>query len=340
MDKLKIAVVGAGSIAQVAHLPNWSKMENVELVSICDVDKGKVNKLTERFNIPRWYFVLDEMLHQEKLDALHICTPSLHHFPMAQLALSKGVNVLVEKPIALNARDAQKLTDYAAKHNLTLMVGMHNRFRDDVQILRNFLAQGELGEIFYIKTGWLKKWEKHQMSGWYSEKKSSGGGVLIDLGIQLMDLAFFITNFPQLKKVRLYDYHLNPDMDVEDAALAVIETKSGQTITIEISWKMYLEKDTMYTHIFGKNGAAKLNPLRIHKEMHNNLVNVSPFHQTSKVDQFKKAYSKELKHFVKVLRGEEQSISSGEDALRVMKILDALYESAKRGEEVNIDSRI
>ena len=109
MDKLKIAVVGAGSIAQVAHLPNWSKMENVELVSICDVDKGKVNNLTERFNIPRWYFVLDEMLHQEKLDALHICTPSLHHFPMTQLALSKGVNVLVEKPVALNAKDTKKL---------------------------------------------------------------------------------------------------------------------------------------------------------------------------------------------------------------------------------------
>ena len=337
MDKLKIAVVGAGSIAQVAHLPNWSKMEGVELVSICDVDKGKVNTLTEKFNIPRWYFVLDEMLRQEKPDALHICTPSLHHFPMAQLALSKGVNVLVEKPIALNAKDARKLNEYAVKNGLTLMVGMHNRFRDDVQILRNFLAQNELGEVFYIKAGWLKRWEKHELPGWHSEKKLAGGGVLMDLGLQLMDLAFFITNFPQLKKVRLYDYHLDPEMDVEDAALAVIETKSGQTITIEISWKMHLEKDTMYTHIFGKNGAAKLNPLRIHKEMHNNLVNVSPFHQTSKVDQFKKAYSRELKHFVKVLRGEEQNMSSGEDAFRIMIILDALYESAKRGEEVIIE---
>ncbi len=337
MDKLKIAVVGAGSIAQVSHLPNWSKMEDIELVAICDVDKGKVNNLIEKFNIPRWYFVLDEMLRQEKLDALHICTPNLHHFPMAQLALSKGVNVLVEKPVALNSKDTKKLTDYATQNNLTLMIGMHNRFRDDVQILRNFLAQDELGDIFYIKTGWLKKWEKQRVSGWYSEKKSSGGGVLIDLGLQLLDLAFFVTNFPELKKVRLYDYHLDPELDVEDAALAVIETKSGQTITIEISWKMHLEKDTMYTHIFGKNGAAKLNPLRIHKEMHHNLVNVSPFHQTTKVDQFKKAYSRELKHFVKVLRGEKQSMSSGEDALRVMTILDALYESAKRGEEINID---
>lgn len=334
MDKLKLAMVGGGSIAQLAHLPNWSKIDGVELVALCDVDKGKVNLLTEKFNIARWYYVLDEMLKREKLDALHICTPSLHHFPMAYLALSKGVNVLVEKPVALNSKDAQTLNDYALKNNLTLMVGMHHRFRDDVQILRNFLAQDELGEIFYIKTGWLKKWGKGQTTSWLSEKKSSGGGVLIDLGVQLIDLAFFITNFPKLKKVRLYDYHLNPDIDVEDAALAVLETESGQTITIEISWKMYLEKDTLYTHVFGKNGAAKLNPLRVHKEMHGNLVNVSPMHQDSQFDLFRRAYSKELKHFVRVLRGERENVSSAADALSVMKVLDALYESAKRKEEV------
>lgn len=336
MDKLKLAVVGGGSIAQLAHLPNWVKMDNVELVALCDVDKGKVNSLTSKFNIPSWYYVLDEMLKSEKLDALHICTPSLHHFPMAYLALSKGVNVLVEKPIALNSADAYKLNEYAVKNNLTLMVGMHHRFRDDVQILRNFLAQDELGDIFYIKTGWLKKWDKREATSWLSEKKSSGGGVLIDLGLQLMDLAFFITNFPKLKKVRLYDYQLNPNIDVEDAALAVLETDKNQTITIEISWKMYLEKDTLYTHIFGKNGAAKLNPLRVHKEMHGNLVNVSPMHQDSNLDLFRRAYSKELKHFVRVVRGERENMSSAEDALKVMRVLDALYESAKRKEEVNI----
>lgn len=336
MDKLKVAVVGGGSIAQVAHLRNWSRISDVELVALCDVDKGKINSLTEKFNIPRWYFVLDEMLKREQLDALHICTPSLHHFPMAYLALSKGVNVLVEKPIALNSSDTKKLMDYAESKKLTLMVGMHNRFRDDVQILRNFLKQDELGDIFYIKTGWLKKWEKVGATGWFSEKKSSGGGVLIDLGVQLMDLALFITDFPELKKVRLYDYNLNPDFDVEDAALAVLETVHGQTITIEISWKMFIEKDTMYTHIFGKKGAAKLNPLRVYKEMHGNLINLSPMQQDIDVDQFKRAYSRELKHFVKVLRGNAENQSSPLDAYKVMKVLDALYESAKRGEEILI----
>lgn len=336
VEKFKVALVGTGSIAQIAHLPNWSKMDDVELVAICDVDRGKAASITDKFNVPRWYSVLDDMLNREKLDGLHICTPSLHHYPMALLALSKGVNILVEKPVALNSKETEKLNNQAKKNNLTLMVGMHNRFRDDVRQLRDYLAQNELGEIFYIKTGWLKKWTKNETAGWHSEKKSSGGGVLIDLGIQILDLAFFIANFPKLKKVKLYDYHLNPNMDVEDAALAVIETSEGQTITIEMSWKMHLEKDTMYTHIFGKNGAAKLNPLRIHKEMHGNLVNVTPLH-LSTTDLFKKAYSKELSHFIKVVRGEEENMSSGDDALFVMKIIDALYESARLGEEVTIN---
>jgi predicted dehydrogenase len=338
MDKLKIAMVGGGRIAQIAHLPNWSAMDNVELVALCDIDKGKVGFLTDKFNIPRWYYVLDEMLNREKLDALHICTPNLHHFPMAYLALSKGVNVLVEKPIALNYNDAKTLDEIATKNKLTLMVGMHNRFRDDVSMLRNFLAQDELGDIFYIKTGWLQRWQKQETSSWHSEKKSSGGGVLIDIGIQLLDLALYIVNFPQLKRVKLYDYHLNPEINVEDAALAVIETATGQTITIEVSWKMHLEKDTVYTHVFGKRGAAKLNPLRIHREMHANLVNLSPLDQHSSVDMFKKAYSKELRHFVNVLNGDKENRSSASDALKVMKIIDALYESASRGEEVDISS--
>ena len=101
---------------------------------------------------------------------------------------------------------------------------------------------------------------------------------------------------------------------------------------------MHLEKDTVYTNIFGKNGAAKLNPLRIYKEMHGNLVNVSPLDQHSKIDQYRKAYSKELRHFVKVVKGEEENMSSAYDALKVMQIIDALYESASRGEEIEITS--
>ena len=334
MEKLRVGLVGAGSIAQVAHLPILAKHPDIDLVAVCDTDDGKMKSLTAKFDIPKWYYVYDKMLKNENLDALVISTPSVFHYPMAYMALKKGVHVFVEKPVALKLNDAEKLEAQAKKGKLSVMVGMQNRFRSDVKILKEFIQKGELGEIFYIKTGWLKRWNKKDMASWHSEKKSSGGGVLMDMGIPLLDLVYFIMDFPKIKKIRLYDYYLNPDIDVEDAALAIIEMKSGMTITVEISWRMFLKKDTVYTHVFGKKGAAKLNPLRVNKTLYGNLVNVSPLDIDQNTDFFKTAYKEQINNFVKTVRGEEPNHSSIADAIKIMRIIEALYESAKRGEEI------
>lgn len=337
MEKMKVAVAGVGHIAQVAHLPVLTKMEDVEVVAICDIDRSKVGRITEKFKIPKWYYIIDEMLKREKLDAIHICTPNVYHYPMSYLALNHGVNVLVEKPMALSSKEAEKLTHMAHEKNLTLMVGMDNRFRKDAMTLRKFIMNDELGEVFYIKAGWIRKWQRMDQQGWHGKKQSAGGGAFMDLGVQLLDLALFLTGLPKIKGVRLYDYSHNPEMDVEDGALAVIQTETGMTITIEVSWSMPLERDMIYTNIFGKNGAAFLNPLRINKELHGNLVNVNPLGPESTHPQFKRSYEKEISHFIETIRGETENISPAEDAVVVTKIVDALYQSARENREVAID---
>lgn len=334
MEKLNVAVVGGGSIAQIAHLPVLKKMNDVEVVAICDIDKSKVNVLSEIFDIPRWYFTIEDLLKKEKLDAVHICTTNLYHFPMSYLALKKGVNVLVEKPIAINATDAAKIVEIAKEKKLTAMVGMNNRFRDDVKILNEFIKNDELGEIYYIKAGWLKSWSKNPIRTWLRKRNYAGGGVLLDIGLQLIDLALFLTGLPKIRSVRMYDYTVNPDAEVEEAALAVIETESHTSITVEISWRMHMEDDMIYTHIFGKKGSAYLNPLRIQKELHGNLVNVTPMLTEKSIDRYKKAYEAEINHFYRVILQEEDNLSSAEDALYVMRLLDALYQSAREKKEV------
>jgi len=338
MEKIKTALIGVGSVAQIIHLPILNKIEDAQMAALCDVDEAKVTKLMERYGIDHGYGQLDRMLQAEKVDALLICTTSHYHYPMTYLALKNGVHVFVEKPIALTAPDAKKLADLARAEKLTLMVGMQNRFRDDVIILKEFMDNAELGEIFYIKAGWLKKWSHLPMPSWQKKKEFSGGGVLIDMGSQLIDLALFLNNMPKIKAVRLYDYKLAENVEVEDAALAVIETVAGFTITIEVSWRMHLENDMIYTHIFGKKGAAYLNPLRINKELHGNLVNVTPLTgNMSSAERFKNAYRNELQHFFRVIRNEEENRSSAKDAWQVMRILDALYESGRSGRQVEIN---
>lgn len=333
MNPFKVGIVGVGSIAQIVHIPILEKMDDVELVAICDIDKAKVNRLVEKFNIPRWYSMIDNMVQNEELDALHICTTSLYHFPMTYMALQGGFHVYVEKPIALNADDAQKIVQLAKEKNRTVMVGMQNRFRDDVQILKEFIQKDELGEIYYIKTGWLKKWSKFPVPDWHTKRNYAGGGVLIDIGSQLLDLALFLTALPKIRSVRLYDYKSNSQMEVEDAALAIIETETHMTITIEISWRMHMDRDVIYTNIFGKKGSAYLNPLSINKELHGNLVNVTPLVTEQGSDRFKKAYEAEINHFYRVIQGQEENQSSAEDALYIMRIIDALYRSAQSKKE-------
>ena len=337
MEKIRTAVVGVGQIAQVAHLPILRKMEDVELVAVCDVDEKKVAAIIEKFKIPKWYNLVDEMLEREKPDALHICTANYYHFPMALIALRKGIHVLVEKPLAISAQQAKKIAEVAKENDCEVVVGMQNRFRDDVQILKEFLANDELGNLFYIKSGWLKKWTKELQLTWQLKKQYSGGGVLMDFGIQLIDMVMYLTGMPSIHSVRLFPYRLRPNLEVEDSALAMIEMENGLGATIESSWNLHLDHDIQYTHIFGKKGSAYLNPLSIQKEMHGNLVTMTPIQDEKVSDRYLKTYEREIYHFYDVVRKKEKNQSPPEDAVRMMQIIEALYKSAHEGREIRFD---
>ncbi len=336
MDKLRVAIVGVGKIAQIAHLPALKCMDNVEVVAVCDVDEKKMAPIISKFKIPRWYNVFDEMLEKEEIEALHICTTNHYHFPMTLMALKKGIHVFVEKPLGLNAQEAQRIAELAKKQNCHVVVGMQNRFRDDVQMLKNFLANNELGELFYLKAGWLKKWTRETPLTWQTKKQYSGGGVMIDLGIQLLDMALYLLDMPRIRNVRMFGYQLKPAMAVEDSALAVLETTQGVSITIEVSWNLHLDHDVQYQHLFGKKGSAYLNPLRIQKELHGNLVTVTPIAAESSRDRYLKAYQKEIQHFVDVILNKEKNLSPPEDAVQVMTVLDALYRSLEQQTEISL----
>ncbi|MHB2149043.1 Gfo/Idh/MocA family protein [Calditrichota bacterium LG25] len=334
MKKLRVAVVGLGKIAQIAHLPFLKKMEEVEIVAVCDVDEKKMSAILSKFKIPRWYNLFDEMIEKEEIDALHICTTNHYHYPMALMALQKGIPALIEKPIALNVADAERIAELSAKTKVPVVVGMHNRFRDDVQLLKEFLNEKELGDLFYLKAGWLKKWTRETLLTWETQKQYAGGGVLMDLGIQLIDMALYLLNKPVIRSVRMFGYNIKPQFEVEDSMLAVLETTDGMSMTFETSWNLHLDHDIQYQHLFGKNGSAYLNPLRIQKVLHGNLVTVTPIAEERVRDRYLRAYERQVRHFINVVKGEEENMSSARDAVETMRIIDALYRSMNEGKEI------
>jgi len=336
MDKVRVAMVGAGGISQVVRIPILKKMDDVELVALCDIDESKASLIADKFAIKNVYDDIEYLLKQEKLDGIFICTPNNLHYPMALAALQQGVPALIEKPVALNAPQAKKIAKKANESKIKMMVGMNNRFRSDAMILKNFLEQDELGTPFYVKTGWLKRWNRQPHQSWLYDVKISGGGVIMDLGIQLIDLVLWLLGKPQIKTIRSYFNTMTAAGKAEDTALVIIETVNQVVITLEVAWRLHMEKDIIYTNVFGQKGSALLNPLRLYKDMHGNLVNVTPIHDEANVDMYKNAFEKEIRNFIDVIKGDAEPVTPIEDGVYIMEVMDALYQSARQGKPVEI----
>ena len=337
MEKLKVALIGTGGISQIFRIPALQNIENVELVALCDVDEAKVSFIAEKYNIKNVYYDIENLLRKEALDGIFICTPNNFHYPMALATLERKVPTFIEKPMALNQTQAERLTKAAKNAKVPIVIGMNNRFRDDAIILKDFLNKNELGDPFYIKTGWLRRWNLEPQQSWLFDKKISGGGVIMDIGIQLTDLSLWLLGLPKVKNVRSFNFNVFAEGGVEDSALVVLQTETNVVITVEVAWRLHLEKDMSYTHVFGKQGSAFLNPLRLYREMHGNLVNVTPVHSTPSADVFKSAFANEIQNFIEVIQGKTEPVTPAEDGIYLMRIIDAIYKSTEQGVQIDLE---
>ena len=333
MEKVRLGVVGLGWIAQVVHLPMLCKLNEAEVVAICDRDKSRGRLVAEKFGITSLYSDVTQMLENEKLDAVIIATSTDSHKEVTLAALKAGKDVLVEKPIARKYDEALAMAEAVKVHKRKLMVGMNHRFRPDAMILKSFLEGKELGKVFYTKAGWLRR--KSNDSAWLTQKEKSGGGVFIDLGIVMLDMALWMMGFPEVKRVTATDFH-HTTKDVEDTSCVNIILRNGSLINIEVSWSMHVDDDQYYCHVFGTEGTASMNPLRINKELHGNVVNLAPTKIDPPQHLFKRSYENELRHFLGAIRDVHPLLSTADEAVQRMKIVDAVYKSARTGKEVLI----
>lgn len=330
IEKAKIGIIGLGWIAQVFHLPLFSKFPDAEITCVCDRDKSRARLIAEKYGIPRYYTDYGEMLATEDLDAVDICTSTDAHKDIAIASLEVKRDVFVEKPIARKYQEAVAIADSVKKNKRKLMVGMNHRFRPDAMMLRSFIENSELGKIFYVKAGWLKK--PSSEGSWLQQKSMSGGGVFLDMGIVMLDLALWMTGYPEVLRVNATNY--SHASKVEDSSVVFLAMKNGATISIEVSWRFHIENELHYCNIYGERGSGKINPLKINKEMHGNVVNVTPMKTDTTQNLLKRSYENELKHFVGAVRGIHPIISTAQEAVQRMKIVDAIYKSSAKGKEI------
>lgn len=331
---LKIGLVGVGGTAQVNHIPALMKVEGLELVGLVDRDLEKAQRVAQKFGIPVSGNRIEVLLDRDDLDAVDICTPNFLHAPMAVAALEAGKHVLCERPLARSGEEAAAMVKAARKADRVLMCAVQHRFRPDAQLLRKFVDKGDLGDVFLAKAGWLRQKAEWDSDEWRRTKRESGGGVVLDLGFHMLDLALFVLGQPKVESVTA-SVHRSRKGEVEDSATAFFRLAGGAALTLELTWGLLMEKDFAFLNLFGAGGAALLNPFRVHKGMHGTLVNVTPELETSK-NQYRQSMEAQVAHFADALRGDAKPMGGAEEILGVMKLMDAIYQSAEQGREVKV----
>lgn len=333
MEKTKIAVIGLGGIAQLVHLPILSKLQNVHISAIADINKSRLKGVGEKYDVKAQYQDYNEMLEKEEIEGVVIATPTDSHAEIAVNCLKAKKDVLIEKPVTRNLDEMKEIQAAVKKFKKQVTTGMNLRYRPDAMMMRSLINSGELGDIFYIRCGWLRKKSSEQK--WFLNKDQSGGGVIMDLGSVVLDLALWIMNDHKLKSVSVQQFS-HTTKQVEDSAIGMVRFEDERVISFEVSWGLHAEWDKFHLAAFGTEGTAHLNPLRAYKRLESGHVDYTLPTTANPSNLYKKSFENELKHFVAGVRNNTPSISSGDDAMILMNLLEALYKSAELKKEVSI----
>jgi predicted dehydrogenase len=333
VSNIRVGIVGAGAIAQVAHLPVLRKLKGVQVVGICDNDGPKARALAARFETGAAYDDIEELLELAHADAVVICTPNHLHEAHAISALAAGAHVLVERPLALSSGAVARILKAAERYKRTLLVAMNSRFRSDVQAVQGFLKGGELGQLSTIRCGWQVFRTPHH-AGWRSRRAESGGGVMMDLGLPMLDLALWIAGTPAVERVSAY-VDRGQGKQVDEVGAAHLFCDGGLSVFCDVSWRHVGEGERTWLDVQGAKGSASISPLRVFKELHGAPVDVTPTGAAGRENPFSASYRSEWAYFLAAIRGEVE-VEPPEDQLQLHQVLEAIYKSADEQHDVKL----
>lgn len=329
---VSVAVIGAGGAAQVVHLPILSRLPELRVAALVDPAREKARTIAERFHVPRVLGEVEELGGLEGLDAAVVCTPNDTHEDIVLTCLDLGLHVLCERPVSNSSPSAARMIDAAEEAGLQLMVAMNQRFRYDLRAIRQFTTSGELGDIYFLRSSWLNQRERRPRKGWRRRSDRAGGGVMMDLGAQAVDVALWVLGFPAVQRVSA---RFHRSSSVEDSAVALLTLEEGATVSVEVTWELMEERDRHGLHVFGTRGFAGTSPFRVLKEMETGLTDVTPPLDTGGGELYTASYRQEWAYFVRRVRG-ERPVEVEREQVHLMRVLEACYRSAREGREVDV----
>lgn len=354
MQKMKVAIVGTGSICQSSHLPTYMKRDDVEIIACADIDLEKAKAVAEKFNIPAAYASVEELLQNCKPDLVDVCTWPAAHAPVSIAAANAGCHVMCEKPICHNLEDALAMQEAIERNGVKFMLAVPLRYGNSSQKARALVDEGVLGDVYYGKTAYVRP--RGIPGGWFSCSKYAGGGPIIDIGVHRIDLAWFMMGCPKPVSVsatavyKIGDYRDTPKtdaeigevsanndwsgaqvpdykFDVEDSASGVFRFENGAQLIFETAWS-FNGPLNLTTQIAGDKAGITLEPFKLYKS------NGKEIEEEELEGGFGDIFGNEIGHFIDCIRNDKTPSSNIEQAVQLQRMLMGIYESSKTGREV------
>lgn len=356
-NRIRVGVVGCGGIFNAAHVPAYFKERNrVKVVALCDIIGERAEKAKKRFfKEADVYTDYRQMLEDETIDVIDICTPNYLHSIIAVDALNAGKHVFCEKPDAINPEEATKMYEAAGANDKMLMIMRNNRFNPNSRYLKEYIENGNMGDIYVAHTRWLRRRGIPGKGGWFTTKELSGGGPLIDLGVHMIDLAMWFMDFPKPVSVACSAYSCFGDSNVcdsansrfgdkveggtynvEDLVIGSIRFENGAVLQLEISWASNVEKESRSVELRGTKAGATWTGSHVYLYEENKKSKQKTRHVS--VAQIIPEHAENISRFFDCLiNGDTPNYQMFEGNM-MMKIIDALYKSAENdGKEIEID---
>lgn len=356
----RIGIVGCGGIANGKHLPSLKKLDNVEVVAFCDIVVERAEKAAREYGAEgaQVYSDYRELLKDQSLDIVHVLTPNDFHAEVTIAALEADKHVMCEKPMAKTAADARRMVEAAKRTGKKLTIGYNNRFRPDSLHLKKLVEEGQLGDIYFAKAHAIRR-RAVPTWGVFLDEEKQGGGPLIDIGTHALDLTLWMMNNYKPKVVLGTKYHELSQREnaanawgpwdpakftVEDSAFGMVVMENGATVMLESSWALNtLDVYEAKCSLSGTEAGADMkNGLRINGEEHGRLYTKEAELGSGGVAFYEgKAENDadtEMRTWIRAVDQDLEPVVTPEQACVVSEILEAIYESAKTGKAVYMNS--
>lgn len=354
----RLGIIGSGAIGGM-HADAAAKV-GTTVAGFCDLDLSRAQHLASMYDGSIACDSIEAFVARDDIDAVVIAVPNFLHRDLAVTALEAGKDVLLEKPMAMSVAECDEIIAAKDRSGRIVQLGFVCRYAPAAQAAREFVESGDLGTIYHAKAQLYRRRGIPGLGRWFTTRAQSGGGVLIDLGVHLVDLALHLLGGPAVERVSghctsifgspIGDYVFNemwagppnPDgvFDVDDGAVGLVRLAGGATLEINTTWAANLPDGSLPNGVvlLGDRGGCIVdiweNTLKVATVQHGRITDWQP--QLPPGDAWDLGWRAEHEAFAHAVTTREDPIASVHDGRRVQSVLDAMYRSSETGREVEV----